>query len=279
MSGENQFYEQKLGISYWFVTHKLLLKNILKVILVVINLLVFSYLTYVLVFNFGIDQENYKNIEKNLTIISNDYESSRSVSLPTDIQIGTVKNYRNNENYDIVAEIINPNDKWWARFDYQFQLLNSQTEKRTGFIMPAQKKTVLDLNVKDGNQVANVLITNIEWIKEVNYESLRNERFLLETKNIEYITSKDLGLEDEIAISRVVFDLQNNSAFSYDNVNVLIFLKSGSDTVAVNQVGSGFVASQQTKKIELTFFQKLPKITSLELVAELNYLDEDNIVI
>jgi hypothetical protein len=279
MVTEDQFKEKKLGLASWYVSNKILLKNILIVFLIIVDFLLLAYFVYLLVFNLGIFQKDYQAILNNLAAANPDYASLRQSALPQDIQIGLIKTYPNNQNYDIVAEITNNNSNWWASFDYQFQLGGELTAKKNGFILPAERKKLFGLATEKGSQVSNIIFTNIKWQKENNFEFLKNERFKFDIKNIQYISSKELDVGDEIQISRVKFELVNNTAFSYNNVNVMLFLMSGSNTIAVNQVGSGLIKSGQTKSLELTFFQSLPRITSVDIVSELNFLDERNLVI
>jgi hypothetical protein len=279
MVNEDQIKEKKLGLASWYVSNKLLLKNILIVFLIIADFLLLAYFIYLLVFNLGIFQKDYQAILNNLVTANPDYASLRQSGLPQDIQVGQIKTYANNQNYDIVAEIINNNENWWASFDYQFQLGSELTAMKKGFILPAERKKLFGLATEKGSQVSNIVFTNIKWQKENNYQFLKNERFKLDIKNIQYVSSKELDLGDEIQISRVKFELVNNTAFSYNNVNVMLFLMSGSSTIAVNQVGSGLINSGETKSLELTFFQILPRITSVDIVPELNFLDENNLVI
>ena len=274
MPNQEQLINKRIDISYWFVTHKILLRNILIVLLIIVELCLFAYIAFLLIFNLVIAKKDYQAILQDLSSNSADYSSLKSVTLPQGIKVVRLESYTNNDNFDIMAEIANPSTKWWAKFDYQFQINKEFTALRTGFILPGEQKTLLDLNVKNGDAASNLVFQNIKWFKELDFFNLVQERYLFDIQNILYIPAKELGVGDKTAISRASFEVTNNTAFSYTNLNLLVFLKSGDQTVGINQVSSGVLKSQQTKKLEVTFFQPLPRITSVDIIPEVNILDK-----
>jgi hypothetical protein len=274
MPNQEQLINKKIELSYWFVTHKLFLKSLLAVLLIIINVCLLAYIVYVLIFNLVVFQPDYLAILKSFAETDYDYQRLKAVSLPQQINLVDLAIYPDRDNFDIVAEIANPAPKWWATFDYQFQIGEKLTILRQGFILPGETKRIMDLNVVDGNKASNVVFSNLIWHKELNFSSLAQERYLFDVQNVNYIPAKDLGVGDKIAISRLNFNLTNNSAFSYKNINLLVFLKSGDQVVGVNQISSGSLRSKETKNLEVTFFQPLPRVTSADIVPEINILDD-----
>ena len=275
MTNGQPISERKLALAYWYVTNKLLLKNILIAILIIFNVLFIAYLIYLLIFNLVIFQKDYQTILNNLLAINPDYQNLRVANLPQEIRVGQINIYPNNERYDIVAEISNSDPQWWASFDYQFQVSEDLTEKRNSFILPGETKKIVDLSVDNGDLASRLVLTNVNWQKEINYADLKKLRLKFDIQNVEYIPAKELGVGQELVISRVIFSIYNNTAFNYKNVSILILLKSGDAIVGVNQIGSGALKSGQTNNLESTFFQPLPRITSVEILPEVNILDEN----
>jgi hypothetical protein len=267
--------EKGLKLAYWYVTNKLLLKRILIIVLIVVNALLAIYLIYLLVFNLYIYRSDYQAMLNNLATINQDYPNLRAVNLPQDIKIGQIKVLPHNETYDLMVEIANPNDQWWASFDYKFKINNEFTETRNGFILPRETKRLVDLSVTNGNLASRLVLSNVVWQKEINYSSLKNLRLRFDIQNVEYIPAIELGVGQELSVSRVFFTIYNNTAYNYKNVKLLILLKSADKIVAINQIASDTLKSDQSKKLESTFFQDLPRITSVEVIPEVNILDED----
>jgi hypothetical protein len=272
----DQFSAQKLGASYWFVTHKLLIKNIIAIVFIIIAIFIIAYNLYLLIFNLALFREGYSAILSGYTTNSLDYSQLRQTILPQQIEIGQIETFANKASHDIVIDIKNPNTTWWATFDYQIRLGQELTDNKKGFILPGETKTIVSLAVEDGDLANQVVLSNIKWTKEINFASIKNDRFKFDIQNINYIPAKELGVEDEVPISRLEFDVINQSAYNYRNVNFYVFLNSGAKIVAINQLYSGRILSGQTNDLEITFFQNLPNISSAEVIAEVNFLDDNS---
>lgn len=273
MVNSDQLYEKQLGISYWYVTHKILLKHILTIFLIVCDVSLFAYVFYSLSLNLVIRKNDYNAILQDVGTSNHDYSFLRQFNLPPVISVSNVQTLPGASGYDIVAEISNSSLKWFATFDYQFKFGEKLSEVRQGFIMPGEKKRIMDLSIADGNLVSNVNFNHVNWQKEINYVKLVQEKFRFDFKNVKYIPSAELGLEKKVPVNRVSFDIVNSSAYNYSNVVLQIFLKSGGQVVAINQVPSGILQNGQTKSLEVNFFQRLPKIENIEIIPDVNILD------
>jgi hypothetical protein len=272
MADEN-FYNKQLGISYWYVTRKPMIKKIISIIFIVLIIIFLAFNLYLLIFNLGIYGRAYKAFLNSLATVPQEYINLRQNKLPQALKVNQIVTLANAENYDIMADISNPNEKWYATFDYQFQINDSQTPAKAGFILPGKNIKLIDLQIENGNQVSNLVFSDLKWYKEINFSALEAEKLNIETKNISFITAAELGVGDKVQISRVKFDAVNNSPFNYADVNFQIYLLSGGQIVAVNQIHSGILNSSQTKTYEVNFFQTLGKITEVSIVPEINILD------
>jgi hypothetical protein len=269
----DQLYEKQLGFSYWYVKHKLLLKNILIAALLIIIFILIIFDLYVITYNLVLNQKSYQEGLNNYVVGNFDYTFLRQFNLPPAILVNNIQTYSNNGLFDIVAEISNASTKWYATFEYQFQLGEKTTPVRKGFILPGENKKIMDLAVKDGNLVSNIIFSNISWQKEINFSKIYQEKFNFDFKNIKYIPSPELGVEVKIPVNRVSFEIKNLTAYNYKDINLKLFLKSAGQVVAVNQIPGGTLLSAKTKPIEVNFFQRLPKIESVEIIPEVNILD------
>jgi len=269
----DQIYEKQLTAAYWFVTHKLLLKNILIVILIVANIILISFNLYIVINNLVIGGPNYDKILTTLINPNPNFASLRENKLPSGLQVSNLKTLAGSKGFDIIVDVINPNSKWTATFDYQFSLGDKLTSNKKGFILPGEKKMIFDLGVENGNLANNVILTNIKWDKEINFLKLSQERLRFDISDSKFIPSAELGIGDKISVNRVTFNVANQSAYNFANVNFIVLLNVSNQVVAINQVSSGNFFSGQIKTLESTFFQKLPKIESVQIVPEVNILD------
>jgi len=275
MTPEDQIYEKQLGASYWYVKNKILLKNILIITLIILDIFLISYFLYFLIFNLVIYQKIYQANLTNFTTPVPEYATLRQFNLPSSIQVLGITTYNNTKGYDIMAEIFNANPKWYATFDYQFKIGDNLTAKRKSFVYPNEKKRLLDLSVEDGNLVSQIVFSNINWQKRIDFSDLYQQRFKFEITNVKYTPASELGLEQQkVPVNRVSFDVENLTAFNYKNLNLLIFLNSNGQIAAVNQVPSDILRSGEKITIDVNFFQSLPNIDSVEVTPEANIFNE-----
>ena len=272
--GEEEVYEKKLGAAYWYVTHKIIIRTILTVIFIGINFLLLAYIAYLLIYNFSIYGKSYQQILSFFASNNPDYAALKETNLPAPIKVETFFTLNNRDKYDIIADISNSNAKWWASFDYQFQLDGQMTELRKDFILPGENKFINDLAVDKGNLASKAVISNIIWHKVIDFENILRDRFNIEIKNAQYLSSEELEIGNEISVNRVVFDATNLSAYNYRQVKFLVFLKSGTQIEAVNQIVADSFKSGETRNIKVTFFQNLSNITDTEILPYVNILDE-----
>ena len=273
MPNGDQIYAKQLSAAYWFVTHKLLLKNILIVILIVLNIGLISFDLYLVINNLIIGDKDYQTILSSLINPNPDYAAWRQSKLSEALQVSNLKTLVNSKGFDIIADLNNPNPKWAATFDYQFKIGDKLTPTKRGFIFPSEKKIIFNLAIKDGNLAGEAVLNNIKWSKEINFLTLSQDRLKFDISDVKFIPSAELGVGEKISVDRVTFNVDNQSAFSFANVNFILLLNSSSQVVALNQVASGNFLSGKTLSLESTFFQKLPRIDNVRVIPEVNILE------
>ncbi len=273
MPNGDQIYEKQLSAAYWFVTHKLLLKNILVVSLIVLNMGLISFDLYLVINNLVIGDKDYQAILSNLINLNPDLAALRQNKLPAALQISNLRTLANSQGFDIMADLNNPNPKWTATFNYQFKIGDKLTPIKSGFIFPAEKKMIFNLAIENGNLASEAVLSNIKWTKEINFLTLNQNRFKFDISNVKFIPSAELGVGEKISVNRVSFDVANQSAFNYNNVIFILLLNNSNQVVAINQVASGNFFSGKTLSLESTFFQKLPRIDNVQVIPEVNILE------
>ena len=78
--------------------------------------------------------------------------------------------------------------------------------------------------------------------------------------------------------SQISFDLTNDSAYGYWQVNAVALLYSGGTLAAINYATISQLRSLETRTIELNWAQDLPAIDSIQIVPEVNYIDSASII-
>jgi hypothetical protein len=274
MNGQDNLSNKQLGFAYWYIKNKFLLRSVLIATLLVSIFLMISYFVYLLIFNFSIFEKDYQEIISMFVRPNSDSQTQRQLGLPQSIQPEQLKSYNNINGFDIVAQITNASKDWWSTFDYQFQIGAELTEKRKGVIFPNERKNLFNFAVPNGDLASQLVFSNIKWYKEINFNEILKDKYNFEFINVNFIHSRELGVEKELPVSRLTFSAINKTAYNYRDVTMYVFLNAGGQIVAVNQIVAAEFLSGETKDLEVTFFQKLPKIDSVEIVADINFLDE-----
>lgn len=266
----DELSDKQLKFGYWFVTNKLFLEKVLIVIFIVFNIFLITYNIFLLVTNLGVEAQKYAKLQVDVYQPIESLKVVRDAQLPNEVQVSGLETYSRGQNFDLVANVVNPNVKWFADFNYQFITGSGATELKQGFIFPGESKRLIDLNVEGGNTVANVVISDVVWTRKNDYDKFYRERFVFDIQNIKIIEPQELDIGDKLPVSRVSFEVKNVSAYNYRDVIFQIYLYSGANIVAVDTALAETLYSSESRILEATWYSRLPKISNVDVVPEIN---------
>lgn len=181
--------------------------------------------------------------------------------------------YGNNNNYDIMAKIDNPNSRYGAaKFSYEFDLLDkdgNSLAKRKGetFILPGETKYVIELNLTSSANpfTAEFKIENVEWEEFLGYEEPRlgiyNKSFSAESGKGEVF-----GL------------LKNESYFDFNSIEIDIILRDKSgNPLALGKSEMRTISSQQERDFKIFWpYNFSREVGEVEIRAEADVFDPNN---
>jgi len=261
--------DSQLKFSYWYVTNKLILRKWLIALMILISTLFWLFIVWQMVF-YAIDGTFEK---RNIQSIISDGSSWQAVNnfAPKPLKITDAKAISDgNSKYDLISGLSNPNSDWLATFNYQF-ISSDTTYKYDGFILPGQEKYLMDLGLD--SPVANLQIINLDWTRVEEFEPIYNQRYQFEISNEEFTAGAKAG--DPNVLS---FDITNHSAYSYWSVGIQAFLYAGSNITSANYIAVEQLKAGETRTVNLHWNNQLPRINDLEIIADVNILDQDNII-
>lgn len=267
---------RQLSFGYWYVTHKLLLQRLVTIILLVIDFALIGYLLFLLALNLGIRQQAHDALIGSL-LTNGGFASvgaARDAQLPQNIRVVGIETIPSGTRADIIATVTNPNARWGASFSYSFSLANGATSPRTGFIFPGETKRLYDLNVEGGVTAGALNISNITWIRENNFAELYAARIQFSFSDITFTPAQELEIGATIPISRASFTVTNTSAFNYREPNFTVLLYSGDTLAGISLVTAERLLSGERVSFSTTWFTRLPRITSVQVIPEINILDQ-----
>ncbi|MEK7653374.1 MAG: hypothetical protein AAB358_02765 [Patescibacteria group bacterium] len=262
--------DRQLKFSYWYVSHKIVLRRWLAGFLIAISAGMFFYVIWQLVFYFIGFRQDREWLARILTSDQNigaDLENLK----PQPIQISNPEIFKGaGERDDFLVSVINPNKDWLATFDYQFADPAAGGLIAKGFILPGEEKYLFGSAQSDAGVAFQ--ISNQKWQKIKNYETLYNNHFRFSITDDEFTPAVSPSEP-----SRLSFKLANNSAYNYWEVGVLALLMNGGNIETANQIVLNDFKSGETRDVEINWNMNLPRINSFEVIPEVNFLDPNNI--
>jgi hypothetical protein len=153
---------------------------------------------------------------------------------------------------------------------YQFETSTGVGELRKGFVLPAQQKYLMDLDIET-LQITGVRLIDVEWTRENAIQEIMSTR---EVFSFEDVIFSPRGTE-EIPTSSARFTITNNSNFNYYNPTFQIFLRRGGSIVAVQEVTLDFLRSGQSRALDVRWIENIPSVQSVDVVPIINYISED----
>lgn len=271
--------DSQLDKAYWLVTHRDDIKKAFIFILFIVNVVIWGYLIYLVVFNFIIWQKDHESLMNDFaTDYLNTYDYKlKDKSQPLQIQgISVIE--AGEEKYDLLAKVTNPNPQWLAHVDYQFSVSGIKTKTYSTKILPNFTKVLLDLGVESKKRLVNARFTllNVRFEKELGVDELTEKVVNFEITKQRYTPGSKIKISDAVPINRFTFTVANNSSYNFWKVPAVIVLYSGTRPVGVNEIVIEDFASGEVRDMESNWFNKLPKVNDTEVFIQLDVLDEEN---
>jgi hypothetical protein len=263
----------KLNLSYWLVSHRLLVKKIFLGLFIAFDVFLVGVNIYGLVKIF---------LEKPLVWQETTIRRSQPPQMLEVLETQVLS--LNKNRYNLVARLKNPNAAIAvASFDYRFKSGTFVGEFRQSFILPAEEKFLVETGVESQTalNLAEIEITNIRWLRlskimpYQEYETFRQNRFDFEIKDKIFTPAVELRISEKIPISKSRFTIINQSAYSYYDVGLVVGLYHSGKLVGINYVKLANFLSGQSRQVDLNWLQILPAQADIQVEPEVNILDEE----
>lgn len=204
--------------------------------------------------------------------------SSCEIKTLKSVKIRWVKALRtNDQNYDLVARIENPNQNYGLRsFGYKFSLydLNNQLiAEKSGrsFIVPRGEGYLLEFKVPVNGSLAKVVLEpdkNVQWERIKDYLP----------PEVGVLDKKYEVLKNGTVFSQASANIKNSSHFDYKNVGVaVVVFGSDGEPMAVNSTSLDLLSSGQERRVSTPwFFEVFGDATNLDIKPEVNMYEQSN---
>lgn len=269
-SSSSGLTDWQLKLSYWYVTNKLFLRQLLVVFLIFVNCLFWGYIIYGVAY-WGLTYNQINSQTASLLFSPSGSLANLEAMAPKQLKLSDVKTYNSGEDYDLLAEVNNPNSGWLAEFEYAFITNASSTVYFRSFALPGQRKILASMSSQDQNAVLE--IKNVKWMKIADFVALQKERDYFTVSDQEFLAPTKAGNPSQVKLK-----ITNDSAYSYWEGDIAVLLYGGSDVVAFGYVPLNQFKSGESRVIEFNWVQSLGSVVSLEVIPEINFVDSTNIM-
>jgi len=266
----------KLKASYWYVTHKVQLKKISIVSLVLLNVIFYSYIVFRSSVMFFIEQPNYLKMLNSLSTNLVDYSYFRTTNQPASLRIASFGALPNGvDGVDYVVNLENSNENWIVR-QAEVQLIDNGkvVDKKQIFIYPGQAKYLVFFNEKQANQNStSIALTNIKWQRTENFVEFSAPRLNFVISEIQFQPASLINKRGEAPVNTLNFKLANNSAYSYWQVGVYMILINGNGVVATNYLLVDQLKAGEIRDVSVNWAQSLPPVSTYLIEPEVDILN------
>ncbi|MFH1838585.1 MAG: hypothetical protein ABH808_03810 [Candidatus Kuenenbacteria bacterium] len=266
--------KEQFKFAYWFATHKKRIKLSIIIGLIFLNAILIFLLAFNVIFYFK-NQKNYQIMINSLSKDLIDYNFSREKNKPKNLEILLTKSIKSNkQKYDAISQIENLNSQWMAQYDYQFILDNKEGRMQTNFILPNEKKFLIDFNFETltKDPLVELKIENIQW-KRIRYLS-KIPKTQFEIKNVKYFPiGSQISSDKKRNINQVDFEVVNNTSYSFWETFFKVILYQGEKIVGVNIIPVKQFLSGKTKFLSTSWINFLPSVTKVYIEPEVDALD------
>lgn len=265
--------ERQLKFGYWLLTHAQNFKKALIIALIALSAVFWGLAIYgltVYLVNGPQDQQIIRGIISNEI----DFEGFRQRNKPQDLVFGAPQLiYSGNNKYDFSAEVYNPNlERGVVALSYYFIAGDFTTATQSVTIWPGQKVLLLSLANQTVRRLAeaNLQIDSLVW-QPLGKQAIDS--------SIEPVTVSDIEFtqgEPGKARSYVTFNARNNVYKNFWIVDFQAALYSGNNLVGVNQIRVNEFLAEETRAVEMSWFESLPRVSRVEVTPLLNIYDSAN---
>lgn len=262
--------EDQLKFSYWLLTHQQQLKKALIGFLIFTVGAIWGLVIYGFVV-FLVQSPQDQQIIQGIINSNVDFAGFRERTKPQALEILEPQLiYTGNNKYDFVAEAVNPNERRGvAKLTYQFASGDYLTPTATIVILPKQKVYLMSLANVSPEPLAGATLKlgGLTW--QSISESAKFADPIFELGKVKFSRSEELGKFS------VAFTAKNNTLSNFWSVDLEAALFSGSRIVGVNQINAEQFFGEEARLMEISWFERLPQITSAEIVPVVNVYDSE----
>lgn len=264
----DEISEKQLKFGYWFLTHKDKIKKAIIFVLMAWCAVTVSYGIFGFVNHF-LQQKKLNFSLLQLASQQLDFVSYHQRHQPQVIAlIEPVVIYTGKNHYDVITVVKNPNERWLAReLVYQLESGEFFTATATTYLLPNQERHLIKLALESPKRLTELKfkVLDLKWERVKTNFSIPAVDFT--TSEVKFHSSEEQGR------SWVSFLATNNTINNFWEVDWQVVLYSGQKIVGINQSTIEEFLSSQTREVTLSWYERLPRVSRVEVFPDVDLLN------
>jgi hypothetical protein len=273
----------KLSLGLWYVEKRQAMIKLLKYFLIFISIISWSYFFYgfgyYIFFGMKMDDRMLNELTQNSFINHDSIVQNGAKDLIINNPIILRQNGRN----DLYSIIQNPNEKFFAKFDFVYRIGEKELKREKSFALPSDQNFLIAFNQElNGSEDPQISIENVRW-KRLNphlipdWANYKNAHLNFEITDTSVVKADDLNQADNKSINfaEVKFSVKNNTAYNYLAPEFIIVFRNGYGISGINKYVINNFKSGEKRDCVLNWADAPQDNSNLEIIPNINIIDGD----
>ncbi|PIT88362.1 MAG: hypothetical protein COU29_01045 [Candidatus Magasanikbacteria bacterium CG10_big_fil_rev_8_21_14_0_10_36_32] len=273
-----EFDSKQLKWGMWYVQNKILLRRIGIGALFVFIAITFGFSLWKGGFILYYDFFQQPAAEIDLTRATN-YNVLNQSRIPQQMQIMDIQILPGGvDKNDVIAELVNPNERYIVYFDYYFDFGGQQSPRQKGFLLPFEVRPIAAMGLDSGWAVglANLMVENISWQRISNHlisdvKRWQDERLIFSISDFVF---KQTGVAGGASSNIISFKLTNESSFSYKDAVFYVGLYQNGSLVGLMKLPVQDFHSLEVRDVDLRSFVSNLVVSEIKLFPAIDLYDK-----
>lgn len=265
----------RLKTSYWYVTHKPQLRRVLIGFLIALSIGLYGFSIYRALMMLVVEGPAYRALLQSIPTYYVDHAAFRQIQKPRPVEILAFDaTTSNNERYDFIAKVLNPNENFVAR-KAVFQLVNGSqvVAEKTIIIYPGESRYVAMFGQATSGASPVLRLASVSWLRVHDFINYSSPRLNFEINNISFKPTGESGVHGQLPVSTLDFTVTNKTAYSYWNVGLYMVLIGSGTVSGANYTTLDQFKSGETRQVSMKWYEALPPVAGVEVLPEIDILD------
>jgi len=272
-----EFSNQSLRAATWYAKHRATVRTVVITVLTVWSVGTLGTSLFFIgkyaIFDYQVDRANLKNLSYSYL--------PTNVGLrfqPQDLSFTATRIFPGVEGqYDIFAEVNNPNRNWIAEVSYRFTLPRGVTETREALVLPNTQRSLFFLGYESGDVLNSAVldIVSVTW-KRIDPHIISDpvayytQRIDTSVSDFSYLPTNQT---ENIAAPIVSFSITNNSVFDFWEFPVLVRFERAGQLIGVAPVTLSQFMGGEVRQVSLGVFSEDVLIDGVIIEPLVNVFD------